>query len=64
MTCRYFNEDYAGFCGATASLHIPSISDMEQLCFKNFQSCPIYNEFEEDHRPVAGKICNQALFQS
>lgn len=64
MTCRYFNEDDVGFCGATESLHVPSIIEMEQLCFKNFTSCPIYDEFQANHKPVAGKIYQEALLIS
>lgn len=52
MVCRYFIGDYLGFCGATAYSHIPRISEMEQLCFKDVHACPIYNEYESRHVPV------------
>lgn len=51
MSCQYFNEDFVGFCGATEFSYVPSINEMEQLCFKNFRDCPIYNEFQDNHRP-------------
>ena len=56
MSCQYFNEDYFGFCSATASIHVPGISEMEQLCFKNFHACLIYNKFQDGHTPVAKNI--------
>jgi hypothetical protein len=49
MACRYFIEDYFGFCGVTAYSHIPRISEMERLCFKDFHACRIYNEYESSH---------------
>ncbi len=50
--CQYFNEDYLGFCSATTFLHVPGINEMEQLCFKDFRACTIYNEFQGGHTPV------------
>jgi hypothetical protein len=54
--CQYFNEDYLGFCSATAFLHVPGISEMEQLCFKDFRACTIYNQFQDVQTPVAKNI--------
>ena len=54
MVCKYFIDDYFGFCGATAYSHVPRISEMEQLCFKNCYACRIYNEYERSHVPVGG----------
>ncbi len=56
MHCQYFNEDYFGFCGATAFIHVPGISEMEQLCFDNFNACTIYNKFQDGHNPVTKDI--------
>lgn len=55
MACKYFIEDYFGFCGITAYSHIPHISELEQLCFKDFQACWIYNEYESSHVRVGAK---------
>ena len=52
MVCRYFIEDYLGFCGAAACSHVPCISEMEELCFKNFHACRIYEKYEASHAPV------------
>lgn len=55
MACKYFNEDYLGFCGATAFSYVPGIGEMEQLCFKDFHTCLIYNEYENSHTPVGSR---------
>lgn len=55
MVCKYFISDILGSCGATGFSHIPRISEMEQLCFKNFYACSIYNEYEGSHVPVVVK---------
>ncbi len=52
MACKYFIDDYLGFCGATAFSHVPHISEMEQLCFKDPHACRIYNEYEDSHVPA------------
>jgi|GEM_PF-893688 hypothetical protein len=52
MVCKYFIDDNMGACGATGFSHIPLISEMEQLCFKDFHACRIYNEYEDSHVPV------------
>jgi hypothetical protein len=52
MACKNFNEDYLGFCGAAAFSHVPTISEMEQLCFNDFHKCRIYNESESGYVPV------------
>ncbi len=41
MTCQYFKEDYVGFCSASDFPYIPSISEMEKLCFKDSGACVI-----------------------
>ncbi len=55
MACKYFFEDHLGFCGVTAYSHIPKIDEMEQLCFKDFHKCRIYNGYEGTHVPVSIK---------
>ena len=55
MVCKYFISDILGSCGATGFSHIPRISEMEQLCFKDFHACSIYNEYEGSHVPVVVK---------
>lgn len=55
MGCKYFISDILGSCGATGCSHIPRISEMEQLCFKSFHACSIYNEYEGSHVPVVVK---------
>ncbi len=55
MACKYFIEEYFGFCGVTAYSHIPHISELEHLCFKDFQACRIYNEYESSHVRVGAK---------
>ena len=52
MVCKYFIGDNLGSCGATGFSHIPLISEMEQLCFKDFHACRIYNEYEDSQVPV------------
>jgi len=47
MTCHYFKEAYLGFCNASEILHVPGISEMEKLCFKDFHACPIYNNLKD-----------------
>ena len=49
MVCKYFIEDYLGFCITPALTHIPSISEMERLCFNDFNTCPIYNKYKTSH---------------
>jgi hypothetical protein len=39
MACPFFREDYFGFCGAVKRLYVPSISKMEQHCFKIYGKC-------------------------
>jgi|SRR5271157_5624868 len=52
MVCEYFIEDYLGFCGAATCSYAPRISEMEELCFKNFHACRIYEKYEASHAPV------------
>ena len=61
MACKYFNEDYLGFCGATAYSHVPGINEMEQLCFKDFQSCLIFNKYEYSHTPVGAEMVQKEM---
>ena len=56
MSCQHFNDDYLGFCGATTFSHVPGISEMEQLCFKDFHVCPIYTQFQHSQTPVGKNI--------
>jgi len=55
MFCHYFSEDYVGFCSASEFLYVPTISEMEELCFKDFRVCPIYLEFKDTQTLVAHK---------
>jgi len=53
MTCQYFKEDYVGFCSASDFPYIPSICELEQLCFKDFSACSICHETQDNKAPVA-----------
>lgn len=53
MACQYFNEDYVGYCSASALPYIPSICELEGQCFKDFLTCPIYNEFRSANTVTA-----------
>jgi len=61
MACHYFSEDYVGFCSASEFSYVPGISEMEELCFKNFRSCPIYLEFQETNTPVPKNNVRQGI---
>ena len=64
MFCQHFNDDYLGFCSATTFSHVPGISEMEQLCFKDFHACPIYTQFQHSHTLVAENIIQKDQFRS
>lgn len=64
MACQHFCDDYLGFCGASAFTYVPRISEMEQLCFKNFEDCSIYNAFRRTQSPVAGTTEENCRFCS
>jgi hypothetical protein len=41
MNCPYFRESYFGICVAPDSVHVPSIDEMERLCFRSsYVTCP------------------------
>jgi hypothetical protein len=41
MSCPYFKEGYFGICVAPDAIHVPSIDEMERLCFRSWYSiCP------------------------
>jgi hypothetical protein len=41
MSCPYFKEGYFGICVAPDAVHVPSIAEMETLCFKTrYAACP------------------------
>lgn len=41
MNCPYFRESYFGICVAPRSVHVPSIDEMERLCFRSsYINCP------------------------
>jgi len=58
MACQYFKEAYVGFCSASDIPYVPSIREMEQLCFKDSCVCSILtysscNEFQGADIPAA-----------
>jgi hypothetical protein len=41
MSCPYFKEGYFGLCVASDAIHVPSIDEMERLCFRSwYRTCP------------------------
>jgi hypothetical protein len=41
MSCPYFKESYFAICVAPDAIHIPSIDEMERLCFRSwYRTCP------------------------
>ena len=41
MSCPYFKEGYFGICVAPDAIHVPSIDEMERLCFRSwYEICP------------------------
>jgi hypothetical protein len=41
MSCPYFKEGYLGICVAPDAIHVPSIDEMERLCFRSwYRTCP------------------------
>lgn len=41
MDCPYFRASYFGICVAPNSVHVPSIDEMERLCFRSsYINCP------------------------
>ncbi len=61
MACPYFSKNYVAFCSASKFPYVPGISEMEELCFKNFRSCPIHIEFKETHTPVPKDNVRQGI---
>jgi hypothetical protein len=46
MACHYFKKGYFGICTASALSHVPSITEMENFCFKEYyRICPIFADF-------------------
>ena len=44
MACPFFKVAYAGYCSATDFPYTPSITELEQQCFKDdFESCVNFN---------------------
>jgi hypothetical protein len=45
MSCPYFREGYFGICVAPDAIHVPSIAEMETLCFKaRYAACPSFTD--------------------
>jgi hypothetical protein len=45
MGCPYFREGYFGICVAPDAIHVPSIAEMETLCFKTrYAACPNFTD--------------------
>jgi hypothetical protein len=45
MSCPYFREGYFGICVAPDAIHVPSITEMETLCFKaRYAACPNFTD--------------------
>lgn len=56
MNCPYFRESYFGICVAPDSVHVPSIDEMERLCFKpSYVNCP--NLLSLKDAPDTGDLC-------
>ena len=46
MACHYFKKGYFGICTASELSHVPSISEMESFCFREYyRNCPIFADF-------------------
>jgi len=44
MACPFFKVAYVGYCSASDFPYTPSITEMEQQCFKDsFESCVHFN---------------------
>ncbi len=61
MSCPYFKEGYFGICVAPGpdAIHVPSIDEMERLCFRSwYHLCPniafIKDEGKEKSRTADG----------
>jgi hypothetical protein len=56
MTCPCFIADYVGFCNVSDVLYVPSISELEQLCFtRRFSSCKLFKGDESKDEAMKGK---------
>ena len=45
MSCPYFREGSFGICVAPDAIHVPSIAEMETLCFKTrYTACPNFTD--------------------
>jgi hypothetical protein len=41
MSCPYFKESYFAVCVVPNAIHVPSIDEMERLCFRSwYMTCP------------------------
>ncbi len=41
MSCPHFKEGYFGICVAPNAVHVPSIAEMENFCFRvRYEDCP------------------------
>jgi len=46
MACHYFKKGYFGICTASESGYVPSITELEKFCFKEYyRICPIFEDF-------------------
>ena len=51
MSCPYFKESYFGICVAQDAIHVPSIDEMERLCFRSWHStCPNISRLKDPEK--------------
>jgi hypothetical protein len=53
MSCPYFRESYFAVCVVPNAIHVPSIDEMERLCFRSwYLTCPNITRLKnsEDNR--------------
>lgn len=50
MSCPFFESSSIGTCTAPPELHIPSIAQMEQYCFRAaYHTCRLYRQQRAEH---------------
>ncbi len=55
MSCPYFKEGTFGICVAPDAIHVPSIKEMENFCFRtSYGKCP--NLTDKVYSRNAGKL--------
>jgi hypothetical protein len=48
MSCPYFKESYFAICVVPNAIHIPTIDEMERLCFRSsYRNCPNIARMED-----------------